>query len=226
MSASFFSSSIGKKYVVAITGLFLVLFNLMHMAGNLQMFKGQDAINGYAAFLKGLGPILWGARIGLLVFFGLHIVFAIQLALRNKAARPVDYSHQNTVQATVSSRIMALSGSMVLLYVIGHLLHFTMGVILPEYYELHDAQGRHDVFSMVVHSFQVKPVAIAYIIALLLLWSHMSHGIASIFQTLGIRTKALAKHSDRLGRILSSIIILGYISIPVGVLSGIIHLPA
>ena len=222
MSKSFFSTSIGKKYVVAITGLFLVLFNVAHMAGNLQMFAGQDAINNYAAMLQGLGPVLWIARISLLVFLVVHVSLAIQLTLQSRAARPTSYQLQNTVQATAHSRIMALSGSIIFLYVVGHLLHFTMGVILPEYHTLQDAQGRHDVYNMVVRSFKVIPVSIAYIVALSLLWSHLAHGIASIFQTLGIRAPRSASSTDTIGKIASAIIILGYISIPLGVLSGII----
>ena len=116
---------------------------------------------------------------------------------------------------------MALSGTIILLYVIGHLLHFTLGVILPEYAELQDAQGRHDVYSMVVKGFQVTPIAIFYIIALLLLWSHLSHGISSIFQSLGIRSSKNGIIAN-VGPVLSSILIVGYVSIPLSVMFGFI----
>jgi len=217
----FFKSSIGRKYVVGVTGIALVLFLIAHLLGNLTIFAGPKAINDYAAFLKSMPVVLWGARFGLIVTFVLHFSFALKLYLENKAARPKAYAVDNSVQATVSSRIMALSGTIILLYVVGHLLHFTLGVILPEYAELQDAQGRHDVYSMVIKGFQVTPVAVFYIVALCLLWSHLSHGISSIFQSLGViqSNKGLI---SKIGPVLSTLLILGYISIPLLVMLGLV----
>ena len=217
----FFNSSIGRKYVVGLTGIALILFLIAHLLGNLQIFAGPKAINDYAAFLESVPQLVWPARIGLLVMFVLHFSFALKLYLENRAARPKSYALEDTVQATVASRIMALSGTIILMFVIGHLLHFTLGIILPEYAELQDAQGRHDVYSMVIKGFQVTPIALFYVLALLLLWSHLSHGISSVFQSLGI------SHSKKgvignLGPVLSSILIIGYVSIPLSVMFGLV----
>ena len=218
----FFKSSIGKKYVVGGTGILLILFLVIHMLGNLQVFAGPKEINDYAAFLKSLGPLLWAARIGLLLTFLIHLSFAINLYLENRAARPEDYVVEDTVQATLSSRIMALSGTIILLYVVGHLLHFTLGVILPEYYELTDSEGRHDVYSMVIKGFQVPAVSLFYIFAMLLLWSHLSHGISSVFQSLGLKSPRTSPALQKIGPVLSTILVIGYISVPLSVLLGFV----
>jgi succinate dehydrogenase / fumarate reductase cytochrome b subunit len=218
----FFNSSIGRKYIVGLTGIALILFLIAHLLGNLQIFAGPKAINDYAEFLKSVPQLVWPARAGLLLMFVLHFTFALKLYLENKAARPKSYAVDNTVQATVASRIMALSGTIILMFVIGHLLHFTLGIILPEYAELQDAQGRHDVYSMVIKGFQVTPVALFYIIALLLLWSHLSHGISSVFQSLGI-THSKKGIIGNVGPILSSILIIGYISIPLSIMFGLVQ---
>lgn len=207
------------------TGVFLVLFVIAHMVGNLQMFAGPEAINSYAAMLKSLPGPLWGARIGLLVFFLIHVVVSVQLHRENKAARSTEYVNQKTIQASLPSRTMLLAGSIVGLYAVGHLLHFTLGVLLPENFHLKDIKGRHDVYSMVVLGFQHPAVSILYIGAMLSLWSHLSHGISSVFQTFGLRGSLNRCWIDKAGPLLSTIIVLGYISIPIGVLLGIIALP-
>jgi succinate dehydrogenase / fumarate reductase cytochrome b subunit len=222
---SFYSSTIGKKVIVAGTGFFLILFVIVHMLGNLQMFAGQDAVNGYAKALKSFPVLLWTARIGLLVFFVLHAVTAFQLKRLNQAARPDSYANFGTVQATVSSRIMAFTGAFVLLYVIGHLLHFTLGVLLPENFARVDSQGRHDVYSMVVLGFLDPAVSLIYIAAMLILFSHLRHGISSLFQTAGFHHARYTPVIEILGPALAALIVLGYISIPLGVLAGVIRLP-
>ena len=219
------SSSIVKKFIVAVIGLCLVLFVIAHLAGNLQMFAGQDAVNHYAATLRSMPALLWTARIGLIVVFVLHVTTAFQLYRRNRAARPNDYVAQATVQATLASRTMIFSGAFVLLYIIGHLLHLTFGLVLPEHAHLVDAQGRHDVFSLVVLGFQNKLVSFFYIAAMLVLWSHLRHGISSMFQTVGVRFPQCAPVVDQLGPLLATVIVVGYISIPLGVLTGLIALP-
>lgn len=217
-----FCSSIGRKFVVGITGLVLIGFVVMHLLGNLQVFLGPSALNDYSEFLHSIPGPLWVARIVLIASFVLHVVFAIQLKMESLRARPERYVVESTVQATVSSRVMALTGSLVLLYVIGHLLHFTFGIILPEYFERSDSSGRADVYSMVVLGFKHPIVSWSYIVAMLLLWSHLSHGISSVFQTLGFRTPKNACSIEALGAALSTIIVLGYISIPLAVIFKVI----
>jgi len=219
---NFFRSSIGRKYIVGATGIALVLFAIGHMLGNLQIFLGPKAINDYAALLKSMPALLWGARIGLLVAFTLHIATALKLKWENVQARPTPYAADNTVQASSSSRMMALSGTMILLYVVGHLLHFTLGLILPEYAHLKDELGRHDVYTMVVRGFQKPVFSIAYVVAMCFLWSHLRHGISSVFQTLGFRNPRNKNVIDMLGPVLSTGIILGYVVVPLSILFGLV----
>lgn len=172
---------------MAVTGLLLFGFVVAHLLGNLQLLAGPDAINGYAKWLHDKGPLLWVARIGLLLVFGLHVATGIRLSRQNRAARPVPYARQDTLQATFASRSMVLSGLSLLAFVVYHLLHFTLGVTNPGHYErkLAGAQG-HDVHAMVTASFQVPGIAIAYAAFMLVLFLHLSHGIQSLAQTLGI----------------------------------------
>lgn len=219
----FFRSSIGRKYIVGVTGIFLVLFVVGHMLGNLQIFLGPKALNDYAAFLKSIPGPLWAARIGLLAAFVIHLALALKLKWENVEARPASYAVDNTVEASLSSRIMALSGTLILLYVVGHVMHFTLGMILPEYAHFQDETGRHDVYAMVVKGFQVPLVSIAYVVAMCLLWSHLRHGISSVFQTLGFRTKRNKDFVDMLGPVLSTGIVIGYVIVPLSILFGFVR---
>ena len=212
---------------MAITGLALVVFVIVHMLGNLAVFAGQDAMNSYAAFLKSNLGVLWGARIGLLVVFLTHVSVALQLARANSAARPSEYRARNTVQATLSSRYMVLTGSLILLFVVTHLMHFTLGiVVLPENFSLVDSQGRHDVYNMVVRGFQNTYVSSGYIFAMLLLLSHLSHGISSMFQTLGLSHPRYKGLAQKLGPALALVIVGGFVSIPIAVLLNIVTVSA
>src|ERR1700722_16520489 len=125
-------SSLGSKYVMAITGLGLVGFVIIHMIGNLLIFAGRDALNGYAAALKHNPAFLWTARTGLLFFFVVHMAFALRLSLHNKAARPTRYVYEDTVEADWASRHMLLTGLVLLAFVLYHLAHFTLGVVATD----------------------------------------------------------------------------------------------
>jgi succinate dehydrogenase / fumarate reductase cytochrome b subunit len=122
-------SSLGKKYVMAVTGLLLIGFVLAHMAGNLLIFFGPDAINSYAAALKAKPYLLWPARVGLLVVFLIHLYVAFRLTYENYAARPQGYVHERTLQASFASRHMMLTGMVLLAFIVYHLAHFTFGVV-------------------------------------------------------------------------------------------------
>ncbi len=221
----FFSSSIGKKVIVAVTGLLLLGFVIAHLVGNLQFFLGQEAINSYAVFLQDLGGLLWIARGGLLLAFILHVVFAICLTRQNNSARPVPYKKKNFVEANTASRYMIHFGMIILAFVIVHLLHFTFGILAEENYKLIDTQGRHDVYSMVVSGFMDIRYSAVYILAMLMLGAHLSHGIQSVFQTLGFYHQEYTAKIRALGLAVGWLIALGYMSIPLGVLTGIIKLP-
>ncbi len=216
------TSSIGSKVLVALTGIALVLFVLVHMIGNLQMFIGQEAMNNYAVTLRKFGALLWVFRLGLVGIALVHVFMALRLKLQNRAARPVRYSSNHTVQATLASRTMVISGLIILTFAVYHLLHFTLGVTHPEHFALHDAQGRHDVYNMVVYGFQNVLVSGFYVIAMLLLFSHLSHGAASFFQSLGWNSPKCKTAIERFGAVVAWLVCLGFVSVPLGVLVGLI----
>ena len=224
---NFARSTVGAKIIMAVTGLGLVGFVLAHMAGNLLIFSGTpDTINAYAQGLKDLGPLLWVARIGLIVFAVLHITSFLRLNARNSAARPQGYAQTKWQQAPVASRYMRLSGIVVFAFIVYHLLHFTAGVVTvdPDGLRLatEDALGRHHVYNMVVSGFANPIVSGAYIIAMILLGLHINHGASSVFQTLGLKNSKYNGLIEKLGPGLSALIVVGNCSIPIAVLSGII----
>lgn len=225
-SIPFFWTSTGKKVLMAVSGLALFGFIVAHLLGNLQIFLGQEELNRYSAFLKSTGELLWFARIGLLVMVAIHIVTAISLTLENKAARPVEYQGgKDYVAASYASRTMHLSGPIVLAYIIYHLLHFTVRSVHPEFGHLLDAQGRHDVYSMLVLSFQQWPIVLAYLIGNGLLAFHLSHGLYSMLQSLGLQSLASRPMSRVVAKVVGWGIFLGYASIPLGVFFGVVKLP-
>lgn len=214
---SFLNSSLGKKYVMAITGLMLIGFVIAHLAGNLQVFIGREAINNYGQSLKDLGGLLWVARIGLIVVFILHMVTALQLKMQNKQARPVAYQSPGTMVATLSSRTMALSGMAIFAYLVYHLAHFTLHKTNPEFAGMIDTQGRHDVYQMVITGFSNVPVTITYVIAMFLLAAHLWHGASSVFQSLGLNSGKYRAYTRLVGPLLATVVFIGYVSIPVAV---------
>ncbi len=220
----FLTSSIGAKYVMAISGLGLVGFVIAHMAGNLQIFLGWERLNAYAAFLKGLGELLWIARIGLLVAVLAHIASGLRLAWLNTKARPVRYRKQKSMHTTVFARTMAVSGLMLLAFIVFHLLQFTFGVTHPSIYAMEDPLGRHDVYAMTVTAFQQPLISGVYIIAMALLGMHMSHGASSMFQSMGLNNPKYNGLISTIGPALGWLIFLGNISMPVAVLLGFITL--
>src|SRR5580700_7503358 len=170
---AFYQSSIGKKYIVALTALLLILYVLGHLLGNLQIYMGPDRINAYAKFLHDLGPILWVIRIILLAAFVTHIVATIQLAQENRLAKPQKYAVTGYQRSTLASRTMIISGLIVLCFVIYHLLQFTLHVTHPEFRKLHDSLGRPDVYRMLILGFRHPLVSIFYVLCLFLLAFHL-----------------------------------------------------
>ena len=222
----FWNSSIGKKIIVALTGLVLVGFLIGHLTGNLLIYVGREAMNDYAEFLHHMlhGAGVWIARVVLLVCFAAHIVATICLTRQNRASRDNRYQCDTTVQASRSSRIMIWSGVTILAFVVFHLLHYTVRVS----YDAADfvdktADGeRFDVYKMMIVGFRFVPSSIFYIIAIVLLCSHLGHGVASIFQTLGLRTQ---RNSQLIGcgsRIFAWVICAGFVSIPLAVMFRIV----
>lgn len=229
---TYLASTVGAKVLVALTGLGLTGFVVFHMVGNLKLFAGPDAINGYAYFLKHeLGAYLWAGRLGLLALFAVHLALAFRLKAKSVAARPVGYVYQRSAQATLASQTMIWTGVVILLFVVLHLAHFTFGwvaeVELPNgqhvnYLELKDADGRHDVYSMMVAGFRNPVVALFYIVCQLLIGVHLSHGIQSTVQTLGLKNGRFAPAWVGLGYAVAAGIVIGNCAIVLAAWTGFI----
>ncbi len=222
--ATYWSSSIGKKLVVALTGLFLILFIAGHLVGNLVVYMGPEAFNSYAYFLHHMahGAGIWAFRIVMLVMLGAHIAATIMLTKQNRAAR-VSYEFDNTIQASKSSRYMILTGLTVLAFFVYHMLHFTARIgneyNNPALYTyILDGKEVHNAWKMVIDGFSVWYVSAFYVVAMTLLASHLMHGFQSVFQTLGIRSKKSAATLQQLSIGYALVIWVGFVSIPVAIL--------
>jgi succinate dehydrogenase / fumarate reductase, cytochrome b subunit len=227
MIANIFKSSLGKKYVMAVTGCVLFLFVLGHLAGNLQIFLGPEAINRYGHFLQSNPELIWPARFVLLLMLALHVWSAAKLSLENKAARPVDYAVFQPVGSTYASRTMLMSGTIVFVFIIYHLLHYTVTVRAinltgMNFADFTDPEHRHDIYKMMVVGFGNGWVSAFYILGIGLLSLHLSHGASSMFQSLGWKNETYRPCLDCAARALAVLIFLGYISIPVAILLGFI----
>lgn len=239
-------SSIGAKFVMGVTGVILVGFVLVHMLGNLQIYIGPDTFNHYAQTLKGTLPLLWGVRITLIVAAALHIWAAVRLTRMNWAARPQVYAARRRYDRTsYAALFMRGSGVVILAFVVYHLLHFTIGTVLPENFHLREVlrndvwvresnaqliaalpahHVRHDAYSMFVLGFQNWIVAASYMFAVLLLGRHLSHGVASMLATLGYSKGRSRITAERIGAAIAAVITLGNLSFPIAVLAGVVHL--
>jgi succinate dehydrogenase / fumarate reductase, cytochrome b subunit len=221
--AAFYRSSVGKKMIVAVTGVILIVFVIGHLLGNLQIFLGPDWINGYSQHLRDLGPLLWAIRVFLLGAVIIHIYVTIQLAIENRRARPERYLARRYVKADFASRHMVISGVIVLAFIVYHLAHFTVRVTDPRFALLKmDPLGHYDVYSMMVYGFQNYFVSGFYVLGLFLLALHLSHGSSSFFQSLGFNDKKLTPRLAMGGRIFAWLLFIGYTSIPVAILVGLI----
>lgn len=220
---SFWKSSIGKKWLVALTGLALLGFVVAHLLGNLQMFAGAEKINAYAQFLHANEKPLWIARIGLIAAFAVHIIATITLVAQNRLARPNRYEMQRS--SKFATRTMALSGLTVLTFVAYHLLHYTLRVTDSRFKTVAEGgllESTHDVYKMVLLGFQSPLVSGFYLLSVALLSLHLSHGISSVFQTFGWESKRSALWVPKAGRVLAALVFAGYASIPVAVLTGVL----
>jgi succinate dehydrogenase / fumarate reductase cytochrome b subunit len=228
---------------MAISGLILAGFALSHMIGNLQMFSAPEKINLYAHFLQHLNPMaLWGFRGFLLLCVAVHIWTGITLAIENRIARPEKYDVKATRVATLSAKTMPVTGIVLLGFIVFHIIHFTVKVCLMDYakyksvalenmhqklfdvvdYPIFKGEGLHDVYNMVVDGFSVTWVAVFYIISMILLFTHLSHGCSSFFQTIGIRNEKWRYILNKLGILYALVVMLGFIAVPAGVLAGLI----
>ncbi len=223
---SFLKSTILSKVVMALTGLFLVLFILGHTVGNLQIFLGAEVFNKYAAFLQGLGELLWVIRGGLLIALVLHVFTSIRLKLINNGAKPQAYQVKRYVKSSLGGRTMIWTGTMIFAFLVYHILHFTVGSVQPEFFHFEETFGpngmfvRHDVYKMVILGFRDPLVSGFYILAVVLLGFHLSHAVQSMFQTLGLNNPKYFGTIEKASSFFGIIIALALISIPVSILLG------
>jgi succinate dehydrogenase / fumarate reductase, cytochrome b subunit len=213
----FWDSTNGQKIVMAITGAVLFLFVVAHMLGNLQVFEGPDKLNAYGRFLHDVPEILWAVRTVLFVSVVLHIWSSVKLAWRKVKARPAGYSRKENIASTYASRTMYWSGPIILAFVIYHLFHLTAGVVHPGFDFI---EG--DVYHNVVAGFQVWYVSAWYIFCMVLLGFHISHGAWSMFQSVGINHPRQTPILKKAAVILAVVIVLGYISIPLSIILGLV----
>jgi succinate dehydrogenase / fumarate reductase, cytochrome b subunit len=217
---------IGKKVVMAVTGVVLVGFVIAHMLGNLKIFSGPNEINAYSRFLREVGSpelnygqLLWLVRFVLLVCVILHITAAIQLTRMSWAARPIGYSVKRDIETTFAARVMRWGGVLLVAFVIFHLLHLTGGVV-----GFGAGQFKHlAVYQNVVAAFAVWPVTLFYIVAMGALCLHLSHGIWSLLQTLGWSTARNAATLKILSHVIAIVVFVGFTSVPVAVIAGWLH---
>ncbi|KXU34414.1 succinate dehydrogenase [Cephaloticoccus capnophilus] len=238
--ATLFRSSIGRKFLMALSGIVLVGFAIGHLVGNLQIFSHPDHLNGYAEFLHNTGPMLWVVRAVMLLSLGVHVWAATVLTLENKRARggQAYAAGKNWLRAPFASRYIRLTGYVVLAFVLYHLAHFTLGVTNPA-----DFKGAHayvmqgdyavaglpvvaagtqvdNVYLMVYRGFESVPVSLFYIVAVGLLSLHLLHGIDSLFQTLGLRSQTWAGALRKIVALVCLLYFIGNVAIPGAILTG------
>ncbi len=221
-----YRSTIGKKSIMAVTGLVLVAFVIVHMAGNLQVFLGPAKMNGYSAFLKSTGELLWLVRLGLLTALVLHVLMAWQLTRVAAAARPHDYARRDARASTVASRTMRWGGVLLLAFIVFHLLHFTTGTLFPTASRpdaVYPAFSEHDVYGNVVSAFHNPWVVAVYVVAMLFLLLHLFHGAWSSVRTLGLSKPSPQPLHRRIATVVAIVVWLGFTAVPVAVLLGVVR---
>jgi len=211
----YWQASIGKKTVMAVTGGILVAFTLVHMAGNLQIYLGGEAINKYGDLLKSNMAVLWGARLFLLATLSLHLTAVFQLWSLKSKARPIAYQKLTSTKSSYASRTMYLSGPILLGFIIYHLSHFTTGQTHPQFED-------GDVYRNVILGFRHPVAFVAYLLAMSSLGFHLTHGIWSAFQSLGVNHPKYTPKIRNLATGLTALIVGGNISIPVAVMFRLI----
>jgi len=212
----FYQASIGKKAVMAVTGVVLFGYLVGHLAGNMQVYLGQEQMDKYAAFLHSMPGLLWGVRLLLLVCVVMHIVASIQLTRLKQEARPVGYIKKKDVGSSYASRTMMWSGPIIAAFVIYHILDLTTGAAnTAQFRELH-------AYENLVYSFRRLPVSAFYIVAMLLLGAHLYHGLWSMFQSMGFSHPRYTPVIKRAAAWVAILLVAGFISIPIAVLTGLV----
>jgi len=209
---------------MSITGFLMVLFVVVHLLGNSSIFI-PGGINAYAEHLHALPPLVWAFRLVMLLFILVHGFYAIQITLENKAANPQGYAVKKQLKATFSSENMIWTGVLIAIFIVAHILHFTAKVtpdVSSRVAALSTEKG-FDVFSMVIGSFQNPVTALLYVAAMIVLFLHLNHGNQSSFQTMGWNNDCTLPAISKIGTIVAVIFLIGYSSIPLFILAGILN---
>jgi succinate dehydrogenase / fumarate reductase cytochrome b subunit len=219
-----YRTSVGKKFFMAVSGVILIGFLIAHMIGNLKVFMGAESFNHYAEYLREVGyPILphkaglWIFRIVLLGAVGIHMLSALQVYLQSRPARGGKYKKEDDLSFSYASRTMRWGGLIILAFVVYHLLHFTTGDAHPEFIV-------GDAYRNVVIGFQNPWVIGAYVVALVMVTFHVYHGLWSAFQTVGANHPRYNPYRRPLALILAGVLLLGFLTVPVGVMTGTVTL--
>src|ERR1041385_3001761 len=222
---AFYRSTIGKKVIMAVTGLIGIGFLILHIAGNLQAFEGQSKLNGYSAALHGpLNEALWLLRVVLIAAVILHVLMAYQLTRRTAGARPIGYQKREPQVSTLAARTMTWGGVLLLAFIVFHILHFTTETLDPgRAAGMVDIHGDHDIYGNIVASFHVWWVAAFYVVAMVALGFHLFHGAWSSLRTLGYAKPSEHPLHRRIAFGLAVAVWLGFTLVPLGVIAGIIH---
>lgn len=212
----FYGSAVGKKIVMALTGVILVGFLVVHLAGNLLVFQGAEALNEYAEFLKKSAPVVWTVRAVLLAAIVLHVHAAVTLTRQAQRARPQRYVTLRARASTPSARLMRIGGVVLAAFIGFHLLHLTVGSVHPDF-----VPG--DAFHNVVTGLRAPAVAGFYVVAMAALALHLHHGVWSLLQTLGANHPHVNPARRHLARVLAVVLGLGFAAIPVAVVAGLVR---
>ncbi len=217
-----FSTSIGRKIVMAVTGCCMLLFAIVHLLGNSSIFAGASGLNSYAQHLHSLPlPTIMAFRAVMLALFLIHILYGIQLTIENRSATPTSYAVKVSRKTTFASENMIWTGLLLAAFIIFHLLHFTFRVT-PGLTLVNDAAGHFNVFAMVSSSFSSFAGAGLYAAAMVVLFLHLYHGIQSFFQTMGWNCDCTQPTITTLGTLVALVLLLGYVSIPLSIFFGIL----
>jgi succinate dehydrogenase / fumarate reductase cytochrome b subunit len=216
VTASPFASSIGRKVVMAVSGVVLFGFVVVHMLGNLQVYLGPTRLDEYGAALRRVPALLWTLRLGLLAAALAHVWAAWSLTRTNWKARPLGYRERKNLESSYASRSMRWSGAFLLLFVVYHLLHFTTGTVHPSFVE---GKVHHNF----VTGFQALPVSLFYIAAMLLLGFHMYHGVWSMLQSVGLAHPRYNRARYAFAAAFALLVALVNISFPLAVLAGLVR---
>jgi succinate dehydrogenase / fumarate reductase cytochrome b subunit len=213
----FWMSTVGKKVLMALSGIILFAYVIAHMLGNMQIYMGSEVIKRYAEFLHSNEGLLWTARIVLLAAVLVHAVAGIQLWARKREARPIPYRNKENIQATPASRTMIWTGVIIAVFVVYHVFDLTVG-------SAHAGQYRElDPAFNITQGFAYFPAALAYIVAMVALGFHLWHGVYSMFGTLGLDSARYMAGVRRVAAFLATVIALANISVPLAVLTGLLH---